>query len=152
MIQNQPKKQNNPTIDFEKVLLEQNFSHIIGIDEAGRGSWAGPVVVASFEYDINTIFIPKVKDSKLLSSKVRDVVFNQLSQSKYHYRLGNVRDIDRMGITVVIANLINQLISLYKDKESTFFLIDGVFKFIWGIFLFIPGFLTEIIGFLLLFS
>lgn len=128
MKQKQPKCQNNPTIDLETTLLGQNFLRIIGIDEAGRGSWAGPVAVASFEYDINTTIISKVKDSKILSFKNREEIFNKFPRNKLHYRLGSVRDIDRFGISVVISNLIYQLIALYKDDTNTIFLIDGIFK------------------------
>jgi len=124
----QPKQQNNPTIKLEKALLSKGFFHIVGIDEAGRGSWAGPVAVAAYEFDPTLPILSKVKDSKLISAKIREDIFPLLPVKNYHYRFGCVKDIDQLGINKVITNLIHELISEYQNQSNTYFIIDGVFK------------------------
>ena len=36
-----------PSLTYEKRLWEDGYRHVAGLDEAGRGSWAGPVVAAA---------------------------------------------------------------------------------------------------------
>jgi ribonuclease HII len=124
----QPKQQNNPTIELEKTLLTKGYTRIVGIDEAGRGPWAGPVAVAAYEFDPSVPILSKVKDSKLISAKIREQIFPLFPVKNYHYRIGSVKDIDRLGINKVITNLIHELILIYKNMPNTYFIIDGVFK------------------------
>ncbi len=60
--------------------------YIIWIDEAGRWPWAGPVVAAVFCFDLkyrkNIKFIKTLKDSKKLSSKKREGIFDELTKLK----------------------------------------------------------------------
>jgi ribonuclease HII len=72
---------------------------IIGVDEAGRGPLAGPVVAAA-------ITLPKdfsdsrIKDSKVISAKIRDKLFAELTSKGYPYRIVAVgpRRIDAINI------------------------------------------------------
>ncbi len=60
-----------PTLALEKSLWQKGYRYIIGIDEVGRGSWAGPLVVAGviFPEDIK---VPEgLADSKLLKPSKR---------------------------------------------------------------------------------
>ncbi len=71
---------------------------IIGIDEAGRGAIAGPLVVSSF---LNTKVIPLfVKDSKILSEEKREEIFNYFLKNGYSFGIGIVspKFIDENGI------------------------------------------------------
>lgn len=69
--------------DLEKELLSKGYGLIIGIDEAGRGPLAGPVVAAAAVCKIDSLIIPEdkikefglVRDSKKLSPKQREKVF-----------------------------------------------------------------------------
>jgi len=58
--------------NFEKSLWSQNKKYIVGIDEVGRGAWAGPMVIGAviFPSDLEPPFI--LADSKLLSAKKRE--------------------------------------------------------------------------------
>lgn len=64
-----------PSFDFEKVYWEQNLT-VAGIDEVGRGSFAGPVVAAAVIFPpffkTTDKLLEKVNDSKLLSAKTRE--------------------------------------------------------------------------------
>ncbi len=63
---------NSPVSDkLEKMLINFGYDSVVGIDEVGRGSWAGPVVACAYVYDISTKIIPDVNDSKKLTRSKR---------------------------------------------------------------------------------
>jgi len=63
----------------------------IGIDEAGRGPWCGPVVACALCFDPNNLpdkeFLSELKDSKKLSEKKREALYSEL------VRLSNGEDV-----------------------------------------------------------
>jgi len=67
-----------------KLLVEHPV--IIGIDEAGRGCLAGPLVCAAVVLDYNVMF-DKLKDSKQLSPTVREVLYQQIVDSCLTYSI-----------------------------------------------------------------
>lgn len=66
--------------DMERQLKGQGYHLIAGVDEAGRGPLAGPVVAAAVLFP-DEIHIPRVNDSKQLSPAVRDELFELISAS-----------------------------------------------------------------------
>jgi ribonuclease HII len=68
-----------PTRTREAQLNKQGIQHVIGVDEAGRGCLAGPVVVAAC---ILSAEIIGIKDSKLLSAKKREKLFEKITNSE----------------------------------------------------------------------
>jgi len=60
-----------PNLKLEKSLWEIGYRYIVGIDEVGRGSWAGPLVAAGVIFPQN-IRLPKdLNDSKLVKPSLR---------------------------------------------------------------------------------
>lgn len=71
-----------PDFALEQQLIAQGFSHIAGIDEAGRGPLAGPVVAAAVILDAANI--PEgLNDSKKLSARRRVQLFDQIVAHSY---------------------------------------------------------------------
>jgi len=73
---NQPLFQ-KPSLTLEKKLLKKGYKWVAGLDEAGRGALAGPVVAAAVLTDLrfkisDLRFFKKIKDSKKLTSKKRE--------------------------------------------------------------------------------
>ncbi len=64
-------------IPYEQEAFLKGHNTIAGIDEAGRGSLAGPVVAAAVILPMD-IHIEGVKDSKLLGEKTREVLFHEI--------------------------------------------------------------------------
>ena len=65
-----------PHFRFEQDALSQGLDPVCGIDEAGRGPWAGPMVAAAVILD--PACIPAgLDDSKTLSAAQRDALFDQ---------------------------------------------------------------------------
>ena len=86
-------------IEIEKDLFSRGFKYIAGVDEAGRGPLAGPVVSAS------VIFPPNIKpfvpsDSKKLSKKEREELYDQIKEFALSVGIGVVdsKVIDKINI------------------------------------------------------
>lgn len=68
-----------PNLDHETKLLNQHGGPVAGIDEAGRGPWAGPVVAAAVVLD--TAHVPDgLNDSKKLTAPARAALFAQIME------------------------------------------------------------------------
>jgi ribonuclease HII len=87
-----------PTFDLEAELMDDLHGPIVGIDEAGRGPWAGPVVVAAVI--LNPDRIPEdLNDSKVLTAEVREDRYAEImATSCVAIAIGHVRRIDRDNI------------------------------------------------------
>ena len=116
-----------------------NFSNkiFIGMDEAGRGPWAGPLVAAALILKDEKIKLPKLNDSKLVKEEDREKLFQQL-KSAADFGIGIVEssEIDAHGLTKAVNMAFERaLIELFKklkikkfDVTTTgnfFGLIDG---------------------------
>ena len=77
-------------LDYEKKYWSTGIKNIAGIDEAGRGPLAGPVVSASVIMPEN-INLPEVNDSKKLSEKKRERLFDEIFISAIAYKLVEFR-------------------------------------------------------------
>lgn len=121
------KLQNNPTTDLEYSYLRSSYKRVIGIDEAGRGSWAGPIAFGAYCFDLKDQIIPTVKDSKLLSPLRRENILADLDKERYKHVFIENYLIDQIGMSEVIRIGIKKLISMFEPKESIF-LIDGNYK------------------------
>ncbi|HSD92394.1 MAG TPA: ribonuclease HII [Methyloceanibacter sp.] len=87
-----------PSFDFEAALMDQFKGPVAGIDEAGRGPWAGPVVVAAVI--LNPDCIPEgLNDSKLLTPEARADRYEEIMATAIvSVAIGPVRQIDRINI------------------------------------------------------
>jgi len=87
-----------PTFDLEAELMDALHGPIVGIDEAGRGPWAGPVVVAAVI--LNPDRIPEgLNDSKVLTAEAREDRYAAImAMACVSVVIGQVRRIDRDNI------------------------------------------------------
>jgi len=96
-----------PTTEVERSLAPARY--VIGIDEVGRGAIAGPVAVGAFVLDlsqIETFSVPvKLQDSKLMTERNREQVFEELVSTKPGYAVGfiDAELIDENGIVWSLA-------------------------------------------------
>lgn len=114
-----------------QILSEGKYTHIVGVDEVGRGSLAGPVMVGGYIFDMNSQIIQGVNDSKKIPFKMRDQIFSQVDQQDYLLVFRSAKDIDKHGIVTCIQNCIIDLAEQIQEKFSAsniLFLIDGIFK------------------------
>jgi ribonuclease HII len=87
-------------LHFEKAAWKRGFASVCGIDEAGRGPWAGPVVAAAVILDPANI--PReIDDSKNLSEKKREALFDLIMRQA---RAGiGIADVDRIDRDNILA-------------------------------------------------
>lgn len=91
-----------PSFGEEKILEAQGYRYIAGIDEAGRGALAGPVVAAAVILPTNKSlpFITQVRDSKKLTPLKRESLFHNIHESAVALGIGmsGLDIIDALGI------------------------------------------------------
>ena len=86
-------------LQFEKEYISQGKKLVAGIDEAGRGPLAGPVVVASVIMPMDNI-IEGINDSKKLSEKKRNLLFDKIKEVAiaYHIEVVDEKVVDEINI------------------------------------------------------
>lgn len=89
-----------PDFSFEKSLRRQGFLKIAGIDEVGRGSWAGPLVAAAVILPHNFQVPPVFGDSKQLKPKLRRQIADLIKKVAVSYYIAEipVAIINKFGI------------------------------------------------------
>lgn len=98
------------------------MKNLCGIDEAGRGPLAGPLVVAGVILIENIVGL---NDSKVLSEKKRELLFDEIiEKSKYHIVFKSAKEIDDFGISSCLKSSILEIIENLKEF-SDYFLMDG---------------------------
>lgn len=82
----------SPTLRREQKLWRQGFQHIAGVDEAGRGALAGPVVAAAVVLPSNIKIrdLAGVRDSKKLSPTSRETLYNIITAQALAWSVGIV--------------------------------------------------------------
>jgi ribonuclease HII len=84
---------------FDREIIQGGNACIVGVDEAGRGPLAGPVVAAAVVLDLDKT-IPGVNDSKKLSPAARDRLYGRITAESRAFAVGeaSVEEIDRLNI------------------------------------------------------
>lgn len=93
------KNDSHCTSKIEEELWKQGYKYVVGIDEVGRGAWAGPVVVAAVILDPSNLPVG-VDDSKKLSEKSRNKLFPLIQSTSICFAFGEQDSlvIDRVNI------------------------------------------------------
>jgi len=101
--------------------MRNNYSkHLCGIDEAGRGPFAGPLVVAGVVLKRD---IEELDDSKKLSEKKREKLFDIIKQnSTNHIVFSSAKKIDEVGLSICLQDSIKEIMQNIEAKE---YLMDG---------------------------
>jgi ribonuclease HII len=80
------------------TLEEQTKGHVAGVDEAGRGPWAGPVVAAAVILDKTRLPL-EARDSKKLLPKKREALFHVIKETAMvSVGISEIEEIDRLNI------------------------------------------------------
>lgn len=114
-----------PDYEYEKAAVTRGFKYICGVDEAGRGPLAGPVCAAAVILPEGAC-IPGLNDSKKLSEKKREQLFNVITEKALSYCVayGTLEEIEEFNILEATFLAMNRAIEGLKIK-SDFALIDG---------------------------
>ena len=111
---------------IEKELHQKGFNAICGIDEAGRGPLAGPVVVAGVIMPADSM-IEGVNDSKKVSEKKRELLYDKIIEEAISYSVAiigqdvidniNILNATKQGVTTVVEEL---------DVKPNLILVDAL--------------------------
>ncbi len=136
------------TFDLEKQLLEEGYDFAVGIDEAGRGPLAGPVVACACALKLSTSRDTPVaclygaledkkfnliRDSKTLSEKQRESLFDFIQENFYvgvgicdHKTIDriNILEASFLAMKKALTDLQNKQKEIMKNKKSII-LVDG---------------------------
>jgi ribonuclease HII len=110
------------SFNFDNLQLE----NLCGIDEAGRGPFAGPMTIAGvrFKNDISKIKEFEIlNDSKKLTEKKREMLFDIIKEHSYFHIVSvSNKQIDELGISACIKNAI---IEIMQTIDAINYLMDG---------------------------
>ena len=129
------RKISEEKLALERVRLEgmrefenkySDLAYIAGIDEAGRGPLAGPVVAAAVILP-KDIFLPFLNDSKKVTEKRRDVLFDEIKQNAIAYGIGIASNtlIDEINILQATYEAMREAINAL-EKTPDILLVDAV--------------------------
>ncbi|MBQ3240858.1 MAG: ribonuclease HII [Akkermansia sp.] len=116
-----------PDMQHEASARAQGFSRICGIDEAGRGPLAGPVVAAAVILPMG-YELPGLNDSKKLTARRREQLYEALMEDNQVQKCvssADVREIDELNI-LRATHLAMQRAALGLTPRPDFCLIDGL--------------------------
>ena len=113
---------------IEEDLYEKGVEYICGIDEAGRGPLAGPVVVASVIMPKDSM-IEGVNDSKKVSEKKREKLYEEITKEAISYGVAIIdqNEIDRINILNATKHGLTTSIKELKVKPDII-LVDALTK------------------------
>ena len=99
---------------MEKDLYSKGFKNICGIDEAGRGPLAGPVVVAGVIMPQDSM-IEGVNDSKKVSEKKREMLYDKIIEECISY-----------SVSIIDHNVIDEINILNATKQGVTEVVEGL--------------------------
>ena len=124
-----------PNLKFEKELWHKGFKYVCGLDEVGRGSWAGPVVAAAVIFPHQKgltlwrlLRRHKIRDSKQLAPKQRESLDKFIRENCLGYSIceTSVKTINREGIVKAAQRTFRKCLKEIKPQPD-FVLVDAFY-------------------------
>lgn len=114
-----------PDYSLEEALREHGFLSICGVDEAGRGPLSGPVVAAACILPIGCE-IAGLNDSKKLSPKKRDALFDEIKEKAIAYSIASASPAEIDEINILNATMLAMRRAIEGlPVPADFALVDG---------------------------
>lgn len=117
-----------PDFSYESEAIKSGKASVCGVDEAGRGPLAGPVVAAAVIMNPGTLSDPawaRLNDSKKMAANARDDLFDHINA---HAKVGvGIIDIDQIDILNILGATMKAMADAVRDLPTTpaLALIDG---------------------------
>ncbi len=113
---------------FEKLLWDEGYKYICGVDEVGRGCLYGSVCVAAVIFPANKTLeeLPKVKDSKKLSPKQREKLYDEILEKALavHVIFASAQEVDNVNILQATLSCMSKALDKIRPRPD-YCLIDG---------------------------
>jgi ribonuclease HII len=117
-----------PTLEIEQSLWNSGYNFICGLDEVGRGCFAGPVVVGAVIFPKNCDLLSGIADSKLLKPQIREKLTIEIKKYALSWSIAeiSVLDINQVGIGKATQMAFRKAVKSLS-KLPDFLLIDAFF-------------------------
>ena len=123
-----------PQLRNERRLLQDGFRLVAGVDEVGRGAWAGPLSVGVAVVDPSRRRLPTgLRDSKLLPEDTREAIFERVGTWCAAWAVGHAapEECDRLGMTAALRLATRRaMAALPGDVRPDAVLLDGNFDYV----------------------
>ena len=119
-----------PGLNFEKTQWGTGNKIVVGMDEVGRGSWAGPLTVGAAVIPQGRR-IYKIRDSKKIPENKRDQIYDRVVDWCEHWAVGHAShyECDQLGMSAAQKLAANRALnSLGVQPDAV--LLDGKWKFV----------------------
>ncbi len=123
-----PAPTDRPTLEHERRLIRAGHTLVAGIDEAGRGAWAGPVVAAAVILNASEArSLRGVNDSKQLTARQRERLYQVIIEHCLAYGIGQASavEIDLLGILPATRLAMTRAVQALSP-QPTALIIDAV--------------------------
>lgn len=117
-----------PTFKEEKALWKKGYKRIVGIDEVGRGAFAGPVVAGAVVFPRNFQSLNGITDSKLLKPRRREFLSQIIKKEAQCFSIAEVpvRTINKYGVGKATQMAFRKAIKHLRIKPD-YLLIDAFY-------------------------
>ena len=115
-----------PTLELENLYWQKGYKRIVGIDEVGRGSWAGPMVAAGVILSDDFQIPENLADSKLLKPRQREFFAKIIKNQSKRFTICevSVSEINKVGIAQATSILFRKIA---RELNPDFCLIDAFY-------------------------
>ena len=120
-------KKNKPGYFLERAVLNKGYKFIAGVDEAGRGPGAGPVVASAVRIPkdrVDELLETKINDSKKLSEKRREEMYDKIIET-CDYGIGIINNDIIDEINVLEATKLAMIKAVNDLNYCDYALVDG---------------------------
>lgn len=119
-----------PNIFLEKSLWEKGYLNVVGVDEVGRGPWAGPVIAGAVVIHSAKQVVKSVRDSKKMTKIQREKAFVEIIKKSSAFGIGIIseKEIDAIGIQKAVKKAMIRALKNIKIKfgiDVSYVLVDG---------------------------
>lgn len=117
-----------PTLDIEIKLWQKGYNYVCGIDEVGRGCFAGPVVVGAVVFPQDVVLPEGIADSKLLKPQTRERLSEEIKKIALFWVVAEVgvEIINEVGIGKATQMAFKKVVESL-EKFPDFILIDAFY-------------------------
>lgn len=121
-----------PGLSAEKVLWNQGHKVVVGLDEVGKGAWAGPLTVGAVVVNQEKR-ITGVRDSKMLTEKEREILFDRITNWATAWSVGHASndECDELGMSEAQRLATRRALTELRLKPDRA-LLDGKWDFVGG--------------------
>lgn len=125
-------KRKAPSLAVERALWEDGHEVVVGVDEVGRGAWAGPLTIGAAVLPRDRR-VYKVRDSKMLTEREREALFERITEWCSAWSVGSAsqEECDELGMSEaqrIAARRAIEGLGVEPDQV----LLDGKWDFVGG--------------------